>query len=148
MALGDFCMDPISNMLSTLSTAGSTYGVFSYYSTCRGSSPFAVYLNTSETTVQSLIYTVNTYYLPNPGCASGFSALNMSVGTMHVIEGVFSSINQEIVCPPVNSQLVDVLQTGLCEQVFLGFYSIWLSQYSSNACKKLLQLKNSHIFCL
>jgi hypothetical protein len=88
--------------------------------------------------VQDLIRAVNTYYLPNPSCASGYNALNMSIGTMHAIEGVFSSINAEIFCPPLNSQLADVLQTGLCQQVFLGFYSIWISQYTSNACKKLL----------
>ena len=138
MALGDFCMDPIPNMLSSLNPSGSTYGVFSYYSTCRGSNPFATYLNTSELAVQDLIRAVNTYYLPNPSCASGYNALNMSIGTMHAIEGVFSSINAEIFCPPLNSQLADVLQTGLCQQVFLGFYSIWISQYTSNACKKLL----------
>ena len=138
MLFSDFCMSPMTNVLLTLSPGSSNYDVFAYYTTCIGVNPLETYLNSSEVAIEELKYSVQNYYLQTPLCSSSYSYLNASVSAMNAVLDTYSDINAQIACPPLYNQISEVLETGLCDQVFQGFFVIWLSQYVSNACKLLL----------
>jgi hypothetical protein len=125
-------MDPLPNLLTTLTSSDALYDVLSYYTTCKGTNPLAVYLNQSEAAIVDLKNVVETYYLPSPLCEGSYAALNASIAAMNSVEGIYSDIFGEIVCVPLYNQLTSVLETGLCTQVFNGFFAIWISEYSSN----------------
>mmetsp|Transcript_33867 Transcript_33867/g.49181 ORF Transcript_33867/g.49181 Transcript_33867/m.49181 type:complete len:521 (-) Transcript_33867:442-2004(-) len=134
MLFSDFCMSPMTNILLTLNPGSNTYDVFAYYTTCTGVNPLESYLNSSEVAIQELKYSVQSYYLQTPLCSSSYSYLNASVTAMNDVLDTYADINTQIACPPLENQISEVLETGLCDQVFQGFYAIWLSQYVSNAC--------------
>ena len=112
MLLADFCMDPTSNILLTMNPSSSYYSTVSYYTTCDGSNP-----------------------LTQSSCSSLKSALTASVNEMNAILSTINGVYPVTTCSPIQDQITQGLQDGLCTTFFRGVYVVWLSQYCTAFCK-------------
>ncbi len=56
-----------------------------------------------------------------------------SLKEINQINYVFHDITGLLDCPPLQSEFQDVLNTGLCDQMYKGFWSIWISQNITTA---------------
>ena len=136
MLMADFCMNPTSNILMTMNPSSDYYSTLSYYTTCAGSNPLIQYLNSAQSTIQSLQTTVQTSYLNNPACSSVQSYLSASYNEMSAILSTISQTESASNCPPIQDQITQGLQDGLCSSFFKGVYVVWLSQYCAATCKR------------
>lgn len=50
------------------------------------------------------------------------------------VDYVYANITSAIACPPTQAQFLEVLNTGLCDQSFRGFYIVWVGQFLSTSC--------------
>ena len=135
MLLADFCMDPTSNILRTMNPSSSYYSTVSYYTTCDGSNPLTQYLNSAQSTINSLLSTVQNSYLNSASCSSVKSALTASVNEMNAILSTINGVYPVTTCSPIQDQITQGLQDGLCTTFFRGVYVVWLSQYCTAFCK-------------
>lgn len=126
MGLSDFCMDPVEYALPL--APSDIYNLTSYYATCTGVNPLASIVSESETFL-------NTYQQAVQGAMAscpGNTYLGDALITIQKAEYVLTNITTEISCPPTQSQILDLLQTNVCDQTFRGFYVIWIGQYLSS----------------
>jgi hypothetical protein len=126
MGMGDFCMNPLSNTANLIPR--DIYNVTSYYLDCSGVNSLQTDLNDAFLFVDQ--YDIYINQLLDTTCP-GNAYLIESLDVLKTINTTLLSVEGEIACPPIQSQLADVIQTGLCEQSFEGIYSIWLGQYFS-----------------
>jgi hypothetical protein len=96
-----------------------------YYTTCTGQNPLDPSLNSAQELVDEATAGIN--FLLTGVCA-GNQALIDSQQEIKEIDYVFNNITMLLDCPPVQSEFQDVLNTGLCDQFYRGFWSIWISQ--------------------
>ncbi len=125
MGFADFCMDPVNNALSILPS--DVYNVTAYYATCVGTNPLESSINTAEAYVLDMETALDTLLL-TPQC-SGNTYLINAQSIINNIQVVIANVTTETSCEPTYNQLVDVLETGLCEQSFQGIFTIWIGQY-------------------
>ena len=135
MLLADFCMSPTSNILLTMNPSSSYYSTVSYYTSCDGSNPLTQYLNTAQATITGLLSTVQNSYLNSSACSSVKSALTASVSEMDAILSTINGVYPVTTCAPIQDQVAQGLQDGLCSSFFKGVYVFWLSQYCVGICK-------------
>ncbi len=117
-------MEPINNVQQVIPR--SIYNITDYYSYCTGQNPLSPSLSSAYDFVN--YYNDTITYLISQGCTSNTGLLS-SLGDLATINGTLNSITAEIACPPIQNQLANVLNDGLCDQAFQGIYSIWMSQY-------------------
>lgn len=125
MAFADFCMDPVTYALPLVPS--DVYNLTSYYTTCTGVNPVASIVTESESFLSTYQQAVEGAITVCPGDQYLAAALT----TIKSAEVILTNITTEISCPPTQSQLVDLLQSGLCDQTFKGFYVVWIGQYIS-----------------
>jgi hypothetical protein len=58
-----------------------------------------------------------------------------------------SNITSEVSCTPTYNQLVDVIETGLCDQSFQGIFTIWIGQYLSVSLMLLVTILAVFLDC-
>lgn len=135
--MADFCVSPMSNLLTTMNPGSDYYNTVSYYTTCAGSNPLDQYLNSAQSTIESLLTTVQTSYLNNAACSSVQSYFSASISEMNAILAIISQAESAASCSPIQDQVSQGLQDGLCSSFFEGVYVLWLSQYGAATCKPL-----------
>jgi hypothetical protein len=128
MLLADFCMEPTDNLL--MIAPDSVYNVTAYYTTCTGTNPLADPLHSAaELTAQAklAVQAILASTCPND------PYLLDSLSVIDDIDNTFLDISGLIACPPNQDQMLDVLNDGLCGDVFKGIYTIWLGQFACAA---------------
>lgn len=121
------------------------YNVTSYYLECQGVNPLNADLNDAYKFV-SVYYTNINLLLNTPGGCQGNAGLQNSLVDLRTINTTLNAISANIVCPPIQSELSDVLQTGLCTQGFEGIYTIWLGNYITISCLRVATILMSLIY--
>eukprot|EP01038_Epipyxis_sp_PR26KG_P005767 gene5767-7963_t len=123
MGLADFCIEPTAYVVPLL-PPGTITNITNYYISCEGLNPFA----SSIATAQELV--TNTTNLLNeiiPLCNDN-SYLEDALAQTQNMQLNFQAIANVTACPPTQNQLVTLLQNGICNDTFKGFFTIWLSQ--------------------
>lgn len=124
IGFGDYCMKPIPYTSQLLPR--SIANVTTFYLECIGTNPLSVYVDEAYSFVSG--YTNEIKTLQSTTCPAN-SYLSDALTVLQSINGTLNTISSEIVCPPIQSQLSSILETGLCTQSFQGIYTIWLGQY-------------------
>eukprot|EP01036_Dinobryon_divergens_P027971 gene27971-36840_t len=146
MLMADFCVSPMSNLLTTMNPGSDYYNTVSYYTTCAGSNPLDQYLNSAQSTIESLLTTVQTSYLNNAACSSVQSYFSASISEMNAILAIISQAESAASCSPIQDQVSQGLQDGLCSSFFEGVYVLWLSQYGAATCFFLIIIVSSIVY--
>lgn len=128
MGLADFCMSPVDFVPQVVPR--NIYNVTSYYTTCEGVNPLSSTINEAY----SLVDDLNSYLTALSVSCPGNPYIADSQEVVNNITAIISNINIEIECPPIESQITNVLNNGVCDHTFSGIYSIWLGQYISTSC--------------
>jgi hypothetical protein len=136
-------MEPLTNTAMVLPR--DIYNVTSYYLECQGQNPLSFYLTDAYAFVNGYNETITTLLLTPGGC-KGNPGLQASISELAVMNNTLNDISAEIACPPIQSQLSDVLETGLCTQFFQGIYTIWLGMYITISCLFVASIMVSLIY--
>lgn len=129
MGLADFCMDPATYVQLVVPTDVSS--ITSYYVTCSGVNPMEPSIASAEELVASSEEYVNA--LLSGSCQNNVY-LQQSLVVLGDVDYVYANITSAIACPPTQAQFLEVLNTGLCDQSFRGFYIVWVGQFLSTSC--------------
>jgi len=120
---GDLCMSPTSHLLSTLSSSsGSTSQVYTlahYYATCQGNNTLTQDIDTG----MSSLYTMNSSLtllltppsVPGYNCPGDTNVEDLQT-TLNSISNTINVIDEELLCPPIQSIWFNSLNTGICEE--------------------------------
>lgn len=127
MGFSDFCMDPVSYVPPLVPT--DIRNITTYYTTCTGVNPVQSIVSQAETFVGEYEIAIKAVQL-QPNCA-GNSYLTDALSVLRKVDVTLVNITTELACPPTQSQLVNLLENGLCDKVFKGVYTIWIGQYFS-----------------
>lgn len=119
------------------------YNVTSYYLDCQGVNPLNADLNDAYEFVAQYTYTINGLLATS---CTGNTGLQTSLTDLVTINSTLNAITASIVCPPIQSQLSHVIQTGLCTEGFEGFYTIWLGIYITVCCLLVTAIFVSFIY--
>lgn len=116
-------MDPIINTQRLVPR--DVYNVTVYYTSCVGENPLqpsldavTEFTNDFSTALNALsaLCPTNTY-------------VQACYPLLDDVENTLTLTTNEIACPPTQSQLNDILEDGLCDDVFHGIYYVWMGQY-------------------
>ena len=121
--LGDFCMDPASNVLSLIGDKESLlYSELKYYITCTGENPFELDLDAS--------------FLANANMNSSFATMARQL-TGHCIDDLYASsqavagnvqaIQELMACPRVYALWRQAVELAFCTEGIGGLYDIWIT---------------------
>ncbi len=123
--LGDLCMDPSYNIIKNV-PVDMIKDVATYYSTCIGSSSLQGYADDSVASIAELQSAINqTAHGYNCTKNVDFIAMKSTVDQMEVdITDIVSNLD----CPPIQSIWFDIVNKGLCTEMYTGFFYIWGSQ--------------------
>lgn len=124
MGFADFCMEPATYVQQVVPQ--DVQNITTFYATCVGSNPMSPSLDAAQELVNEGISGVQI--LLNSTC-TGNSYLEQSLATFQDINAIFANISTAIECAPTQNQFNLVLNHGLCDQGFRGFYMIFASQY-------------------
>jgi hypothetical protein len=124
-------MDPMPNVAMALPR--DIYNVTSYYLNCEGVNTLETDLDFAYEFVEQYDSAITQLQAAVPQCAAS-QGLSASLVDLQMINGTLNSVYAELYCPPIQAEMSDLLETGLCEQGFEGIYTIWLGQYISVSC--------------
>lgn len=127
MGLADFCMDPI--VYTNGAVPRSIYDVTYYYTTCNGANPFQSDIDA----LNEFVVDFNTALVQLEAACPTNTYVDACFPILDVINSTVININGEIACPPIQDQLNNVLEDGVCDKSFKGLFLIWLGQYLSTA---------------
>lgn len=130
MGMADFCISPTDNLIHLVPVGDEYRDTISYYSTCTGENPFSNDLTAAFIALEQMNRTL--YALTE---STGLCPNNPYLTTAeHDVDDSYvylTDINVTSSCPPVMSEINSILHNSLCFDLFGGFYSTWITQYSS-----------------
>lgn len=118
-------MDPTDNTLQMLEPGSTNYDMASYYATCTGTDPLESSLTSAYTAVndmQSALVDAEAACPGNEYVANMIAEIPQMMATLY-------SIGNATSCPPLQAQVNEVVETGLCKDSFIGLFVIWVSQF-------------------
>lgn len=124
MFWADFCMDPVDNAI--MISPNSVLDANRYYLTCLGENPFQSSLDSAQAEIDEAQQTIQG--LLSGECA-GNTALSNALQETNLIETILTSINTLAECPPIQTEALEALQNGACEDGFQGAYYAWLGLF-------------------
>lgn len=141
IGVADFCVEPTDNLIPLL-PPGEVSNITSYYSTCVGTNPFEAYLTSAENAADEGVAAIDALLIVCPNNQYVQSAADQAA----MIQPVFDIIANLTECSPTQEQVLSVLNDGVCDEYFNGFFRIWLSQYISAACLLLCTIFMSLLY--
>lgn len=131
MLMGDFCMDPGSNILSLIDDKESVlYNELNYYITCDGVNPYKPDLDLSviqngrlNVSIESIAQNSSV----SASCTRDLFASSLSIKTQ------VASIQDLIDCSSVHAFYHEAINMSLCTWGFLGLYDIWITFFVASA---------------
>lgn len=122
--LGDFCMNPHSNLLKLLSSGSSSNYVaeiVSYYTACSGTNPFEGYIGEMNTELSNAQSSLSTY------SSSGYvdvHCYDMLSSNCTAIATDTDSLSQQTSCEFPNRIYSSVVLGDVCTEAIVGIYDI------------------------
>eukprot|EP01036_Dinobryon_divergens_P024925 gene24925-33420_t len=123
--LGDFCMDPHSNLLKLLSGSSGSNSVaeiVSYYTACTGTNPFEVYIGEMNTELSNAQSALSTFL------SSGYvdvQCYDMVSSNCTAIAMDTQSLSQQTSCEFPNRIYSSVVLGDVCNEAIVGIYDMW-----------------------
>lgn len=124
--LGDFCMDPHSNLLKLLGGSGgssnSVAEIVSYYTACSGTNPFEVYIGEMNTELSNAQSALSTFL------SSGYvdvQCYDMVSSNCTAIAMDTQSLSQQTSCEFPNRIYSSVVLEDVCDELIVGIYDMW-----------------------
>ena len=130
MGMSDYCMNPLSNTYGLIPS--DIYNITSYYIQCEGSNPLYPPLNELFGFTNQYFVDIQQLYQSSPDC-NGNMYLQKSLQELQIMNSTIHNLNWLGYCPPLQSQVSDVLENGLCDLTFQGIYVVWIGQYVTTA---------------
>lgn len=130
MGIADFCMDPI--LYTTQVVPRSIYNVTVYYTECIGENPVIEPLAGTVRFVNQYSAYINTLYNSGGSCYHN-TYLADSLQQLQWINSTVQNITLAASCASTKSEVSNLLEYGLCDDVIQGIYVIWLGQYLTTA---------------
>lgn len=123
--LADFCMDPSYNAVKSLPTKNDLRSLGVYYTTCNGTNPLQNDINEGWEDIHKLNNSVNA--LLNSTCYNNNDLLQMRT-TINSIADSFTTVEQDLSCPPLQTLWFSFVNDGLCDDTYTGIFYVWGSQ--------------------
>ncbi len=116
--LGDFCMDPAENLLTTIGSNSSIYSTVDYFSTCEGTNVFSDLLSTINNNIEDLNSLISS--ISGVGSQACVNELTTEANQLTVI---FQNLLSDLLsCGPLNTFFNQLINEAICEYSFNGFY--------------------------
>jgi hypothetical protein len=131
MAVGDFCMKPIENLLSTL-TPETKLGTYAqYYLTCASgvTDPLATSYAAITTSLSDLKNNMTPIVTACPDDA-GVTAASKSLAAAGILSDAFNSFKS---CPAIQGPLIGTFEE-ICVKPFDGFFGVWICFFVALPC--------------
>jgi hypothetical protein len=122
----DICSPSPSYNFVRLAPVGDFKNLLSYYTSCVGPNVIGGYLDSAISAINQIKQGLqqakdNAQCLNNQGIAAMQNDLSQIVD-------IFANIELNFLCPNIRSLWFNMVNTGLCKNLYTGFYSIWISQ--------------------
>jgi hypothetical protein len=151
---GDFCMDPVTNVLNEIlpSSSSSTnnnnddnysgnalnlHDLVFYYSKCEGNSSLSNLITSSYSQITTLNTSLAeiTYETCTGSNSTEYNQLlvaeikaNFTASILKITISTDKINDDYLACEPLQYILLQFLQTGVCSELYSGFFFIWFSQ--------------------
>ena len=141
--LADFCVDPDNHLLNILGGNNSNNrDIIQYYISCQGINPlnnFYLTLINALNGFQILLRQLTTSSI-SP-CANDIALQNTSIITSK-LQSEITLIMQSFTCSVIKNQWSTFAYSGVCNKLFYGFSSLWLSQIFTSFFLLILLFSN------
>lgn len=141
VALGDFCMDPTSSVVSSMKDDSEVQKSVQYYSVCQGVNPLHTALSESYL-ARDFLGTAINIELRDGVCQDDPNLMNAmrALSNMHVH---FEWIGDELNCDQLHQVWVMTFERALCTDTIAGFFWVWVSQFTTLLALSLVCLSGS-----
>jgi hypothetical protein len=130
IGVGDFCMDPYTNMLKSLPPGENLFQYAQYYVTCASLDPLAKSTGDLSSSLGSLTSNLDTIKAACPNDNDVLAAVARGADMVASL----ATINTSRDCPNIQTKIIASLGDGLCKNVFNGFFGVWLCFFVSLPC--------------
>jgi hypothetical protein len=122
----DICSPSPSYNFVRLAPVGDFKNLLSYYTSCVGPNVIGGYLDSAISAINQIKQELqqakdNAQCLNNQGIAAMQNDLSQIID-------IFANIELNFLCPNIRSLWFNMVNTGLCKNLYTGLYSIWISQ--------------------
>lgn len=145
MALADFCYEPTDNLVNLVPT-GDDRALMSYYATCEGTNPLDSYISNAYSALDAINAELMSLTNPTTGACPDNPELVQAQDDVVAAYRSMDAIYVTEECPPVKSHIDSILHNAVCFNLFGGFYTIWVSQFTSSAALFFLCVVASVIY--
>jgi hypothetical protein len=122
----DICSPSPSYNFVRLSPVGEIRNLLSYYTSCVGVNIIGDYLNSAISAINQIKQGLQQVQ-NNVQCLNDQGITAMQTDLSQIID-IFANIESNFFCPNIRSLWFELVNTGLCQNLYTGFYSIWISQ--------------------
>jgi hypothetical protein len=145
MGMGDFCMDPTTNIINAIDTTASTTETFTYYATCTGVDPLAAPLADAYDAMDVMTQYINLATSSNGVCPSNEYLLSMKNDIL-IINNTLDDITYLSTCQPIQDEWDNIFEDSACGDVYDGLYTIWIGLYFTILFLFLLCISTSILY--
>ena len=135
MFTADFCVSPDTNTIQNIDPTSSYFSTITYYITCLGTNPNEQYVSQASQAINGMYVATEALYKSQSTCVSQTQKtnLNYALSELLVMNTTLNQLNTLIECPAIQNGFEHAIQTGLCQQIFSGYYTIWITTNISTA---------------
>ena len=124
--LADLCVDPVAS-IQNIAPSGTVSNITQYYATCEGSN----FLYQYTANAKSYAYQLNSSLalaISNPAvCPNKTALVNMQAYAGKILYSI-TDIETAFACPSIRTLWLHFLDDGVCGDLYLGIFSMWVSQ--------------------
>jgi hypothetical protein len=122
----DICSPSPSYNIVRLSPAGEIRNFLSFYTSCVGVDVIGNSLKSAMSAINQIKERLQQVQ-SNGQCLNDQGIAAMQNG-LSQISNIAANIESNLSCPNIRSLWFNLVNTGVCKNLYIGFYSIWISQ--------------------
>lgn len=123
----DICMDPLYNILKSMPKSKSLQETAVYYASCIGNSTLTSSLDKGIKSMAQLNTSINNA-INAQACTSNVDLYLIRNALNNVTDRLVTLRDDDLACPKVRQILFDIVNKGVCTELYTGFFYIWGSQ--------------------
>ena len=127
IGLADFCVDPTSGVLNSISTSLSYYPTLQYYFTCVGTNDLETDITAISAIIMQMQNKVNTYSTSNTCSNTIITNMNIQLTNMNNILYIIN--NKVNNCATVNTPFINLTENAICYNTYYGLFTIFIATY-------------------
>eukprot|EP01041_Mallomonas_annulata_P000596 gene596-1152_t len=127
VVLSDFCYDP-NYFVQNVIPSDNLKNVTSYFSTCKGVNPLQNFINTAETSALQMNSSISLLlYTSGSPCAGDSYLISMQQTSLDIFDTI-NDVSNNLLCKDLKAIWDTFIESGICNNIYMGFFSIWTTQ--------------------